>query len=247
MADERFDLIFRGDIVLGQPLAEVKQRLQQLFKADEAKIEQLFTGRPVALKRQLDAATAKKYQQVLYKAGAQVDVVSSKAQKASSETSSPTKGLSLAPVGGLLLKPSERTALTPITVDTSSLSLRPAEGDLLDRSERPTEPSAPLAAPEFDLADVGADLLEGSEHGGLPLASVEPEDWGLAEVGSDLLSDTERSPEPLPVASPDFDVAPVGSDLGEAKKHQAPVTPDTSGLSLEAIDAQGLDRPERDV
>lgn len=232
MADERFDLIFRGDIVLGQPLASVKQRLQQLFKADEAKIEQLFTGRPVALKRQLDAATAKKYQQVLHKAGAQVEMVPSQARKAPAEAPA-ARGLSLAPVGGLLLKPSERAKLTPVSVDTSALSLRPAEGDLLDRTERRSEEHMPVAIPDFELAEAGADLLEGSDRDSLPLASVDPEDWGLAEVGSDLLSDSERAPEPAPVAAPEFDVAPVGSEMGELKRNQAPVAPDISGLSLE--------------
>ncbi|WP_027328578.1 hypothetical protein [Marinimicrobium agarilyticum] len=232
MADERFDLVFRGDIVLGQPLASVKQRLQQLFKADEAKIEQLFTGRPVALKRQLDAATAKKYQQVLHKAGAQVEMVPSQARQAKAEAA-PTRGLSLAPVGGLLLKPSERARLTPVSVDTSGLSLRPPEGDLLDRTERRPEEPMPVAIPDFVLAEVGADLLEGSERDSLPLASVDPEDWGLAEAGSDLLSASERAPEPPPVAVPEFDVAPVGSEMGELKKNQAPVAPDISGLTLE--------------
>src|SRR5690606_40568336 len=55
-----FDIIFRGDIVIGHQLQDVKARLQQLFKTDAARIDALFTGRPVALKRGLDQATANK-------------------------------------------------------------------------------------------------------------------------------------------------------------------------------------------
>lgn len=234
MADERFDLIFRGDIVLGQSLPDVKQRLQQLFKADAAKIEQLFTGRPVALKRQLDAATAKKYQQVLHKAGAQVSVVPCKGRESAAKPGTqPQRGLTVAPVGGLLLKPAERRTLAPVSVDISGLSLRPAGGELLDQNERPRAPETPVAAPEFDVAAAGEDLLAAGERDDLPLASVEPEDWGLAEAGSDLLDQSERAPEPPPMAAPDFEVAPAGSDLGERKKDQAPVAPDISGLKLE--------------
>lgn len=240
MADERFDLIFRGDIVLGQPLGEVKQRLQQLLKTDAGKIEKLFSGRPVALKRGLDKATGEKYQKVLHKAGALVSLVP--AQRASGSTGTagarqpqrqPT-GLSLAPVGGFLLNPTERPPLTPVSVDTSQLSLRPAEGDLLDATERPRAEDAPMRVPDFDLAEAGTELLSEDERQGLPLMGVEPEDWGLAEAGSDLLSAEERGPEPEPPAvAADFDLAPPGSDMGQLKPQQKPVSPDISGLRLE--------------
>lgn len=239
MAEEQFDLIFRGDIVLGQPLATVKARLQQLFKADADKIEQLFTGRPVAVKRKLDRATAQKYQQVLHKAGAQVEIVPARAEGAPSDRAparsaaqSVARGLSLAPVG-LLLKPSERPHLTPVSVDISGLSLRPAQGPLLDASERTARDSADVSVPAFELAQPGENLLSEQERDSLPLMAVEPEDWGLAEVGAELLSAEERAPEVAPVAAPEFDVAPVGSDMGELKRHRAPVAPDISGLRLE--------------
>lgn len=69
-----FDIVFRGDIILGHSLEEVKLRLQKLFKADAAKIDALFCGRPVPLKRNLDEATARKYKAVLQKAGAEVSI-----------------------------------------------------------------------------------------------------------------------------------------------------------------------------
>ena len=68
MQPETFDVIFRGDIVLGHALDDVKVRLQKLFKVDASKIDALFTGRPVILKRNLDSATAEKYRKVLHQA-----------------------------------------------------------------------------------------------------------------------------------------------------------------------------------
>ncbi|HSC66388.1 MAG TPA: hypothetical protein VLC79_01760, partial [Cellvibrio sp.] len=76
MSAPEFDIIFRGDIVFGHQLAEVKLKLQQLFKTDAAKIDALFTGRPVPLKRNLDEATANKYRDALLKVGAMVEVCS---------------------------------------------------------------------------------------------------------------------------------------------------------------------------
>lgn len=249
MADERFDLIFRGDIVLGQPLAAVKQRLQQLFKADAAKVEKLFSGRPVALKRGLDEATARKYQQVLHKAGAQVTLVASSesgskpsaqppkaasgAPSAERPAPEPSAGLSVLPVGGFLLAESERTRLTPVSVDVSALSLRPPEGNLLEQSERLRTEAAPVAVPDFEVAEAGA-MLQASDGGELPLVGVEPEDWGLADIGSDLLNADEREAQPVTsLPDPEFEVAPPGSDMGQLKRHTPPVEPDISGLRLE--------------
>ncbi|RYZ83522.1 MAG: hypothetical protein EOO68_32850, partial [Moraxellaceae bacterium] len=65
MSDQQFDIIFRGDIVFGHQLMDVKARLQQLFKADAAKVDALFSGRPVPLKRGLDIASAQKYKDAL--------------------------------------------------------------------------------------------------------------------------------------------------------------------------------------
>ena len=57
MADELFNVVFRGDIVSGHNLADVKARFAQLFKTDIAKVENFFAGRPVVLKANCDRAT----------------------------------------------------------------------------------------------------------------------------------------------------------------------------------------------
>ena len=44
MSDQQFDVFFRGDIVAGQAVAEVKERLAGLFKLDAAQVEQLFSA-----------------------------------------------------------------------------------------------------------------------------------------------------------------------------------------------------------
>lgn len=234
MQPETFDVIFRGDIVLGHALDDVKSHLQKLFKADASKIDALFTGRPVILKRNLDSATAEKYRKVLHQAGAQVRLAPSGAtQTADKPRPRLVRGLSLAPVGGYLLAPQEHRRLAPISVDTSALSVRAPEGELLDPHERAVLVDLDFSIPDFELAQVGADLVTAEERSELPLVAVEPENWSLAEVGSDLLSAAERPPvEPVVLANTDFDLAPVGSDLGP---HKAPVTapePDTSSLRL---------------
>lgn len=75
MSAPLFDIVFRGDILPGKNLVEVKQRLAQLFKADEAKINQLFSGAAVPLKRNLEKAVADKYVAALNQAGADVQLM----------------------------------------------------------------------------------------------------------------------------------------------------------------------------
>jgi hypothetical protein len=95
MSEPGFDIIFRGDIVFGQSVVEVKQRLQQLFKADAARIDALFCGRPVPLKRNLDRASAEKYRAVLHKAGIEVELRPAQASAESTTFHTMTAAISI--------------------------------------------------------------------------------------------------------------------------------------------------------
>lgn len=239
MTPAEFDVIFRGDIVIGHQLQDVKARLQQLFKTDAARIDALFTGRPVPLKRGLDEATANKYRAALLKAGAQVEVCAagsvktgSTAEAAKRVTARPTQW-SLAPAGSYLLRPMERRQTSAVDVDVSGISLRAEGGNLVDAGEINQVEAAPVTVPDFSLAEAGADLINDDEKNALPLMEIDVEDWGLAEAGADLLSAAER---PVVVAAidnvEDFGLAPVGSDLGQLKRVAEPLSPDISKLRL---------------
>lgn len=247
MSAPEFDIIFRGDIVFGHQLAEVKAKLQLLFKVDAAKVDALFTGRPVPLKRNLDEATANKYRDALIKAGAMVEVCSSDAIPANAapkpapiqrKVGALASVWTLAPLGSDLLPAKERPVpQAPVNVDISGLSLRPAEGNLVDASEVHEEIGAIVIAPDLGLAAVGADLISADEKGVLPLVEIDLEDWEIAEVGSDLLADDERTIIlPAIVEVGDYGLAPPGSDLGQLKPEVKVVVPDISKLRL--ADAQ---------
>ncbi|MEZ0121859.1 MAG: hypothetical protein AB9Q22_01610 [Candidatus Reddybacter sp.] len=156
MSDQRFDVFFRGDIVAGQAVVEVKERLAGLFKLEAAQVEQLFSGRPTAIRRNLDEASAKKYEQALLKIGAVAELRPAKVEEApavqavaeTSDEASPVEqapaaeqantddGLSLAPAGSDVLRPDERASVEAENVDVSGLSLEPAGGELLHDDEK---------------------------------------------------------------------------------------------------------------
>ena len=246
MSAPEFDVVFRGDIVIGHTLADVKLRMQQLFKTDAAKVDALFTGRPVPLKRNLDEATAQKYRDVLHKAGALVEVVPAgkfatpaapvkPAVSATAQPAVPPKAAvwTLAPVGTRLVDAAYRPVIQAPAIDTSHLSIRPQSGNLVDSSEKKSEPVATVAVPQLGLAELGTDLISADEKMELPILEIDVEDWGIAELGSDLVAASERPVvATTPITVGNYGLAPAGSDLGQIKPQVKPVTPDISKLKL---------------
>ncbi len=67
---KQYNVIFGGAVLGGYKAAQVKKNLATLFKADERKIDQLFSGAPAVLKQNIDYDQAMKYQKALQRAGA---------------------------------------------------------------------------------------------------------------------------------------------------------------------------------
>lgn len=69
MSEPRYKIVFDGALQPGVDLTTAKLNLADLFKSDVAGIERLFTGRTVALKRDLSHSDAQTYLQALNKTG----------------------------------------------------------------------------------------------------------------------------------------------------------------------------------
>lgn len=69
MSDSRFKIVFDGTLLPGVESTTAKLNLAELFKSDVEAIEKLFTGRPVALKRDLSRPDAETYLSALKNAG----------------------------------------------------------------------------------------------------------------------------------------------------------------------------------
>ncbi|WP_455222938.1 M48 family metallopeptidase, partial [Kaarinaea lacus] len=83
MSAPTFRLVFQGKIAPGQDLAEVKGRLQKLFKKDAATIDKMFTGKKIPLKQGLTQAQAQQYQEKMRSLGVLCNI--------ESQASSPVK------------------------------------------------------------------------------------------------------------------------------------------------------------
>ena len=262
MANTTFELVFRGDIRPGQNLPEVKERLGKLFKADAKTIENLFSGRPRALKKNLDKTTAEKYRVAILQVGALVDIQPTgtlkpkkkpkpmDAQAASVGKTGITKKstkaaapqalvLSLAPIGSNLLKPNERESVAQISSELSSVNFDVApigESLLTGPSEREQQINnvKPSEVADFAVAPVGEDLSPSSRKP-LPKVDVDTENLSVEPQQGYLMTENESLslPAVVDVEPPDFGLAPVGSALEQIKDDRPLLNPDTSGLSLQ--------------
>ncbi len=139
MSEPRYDVFFRGDIVPGQRLNEVRDRLRQLFQIDDARLNTLFSGRPLAIRRDLGASDAEHYRATLREAGALVELRPLNVPDLPAAAGLPahaTGGWSLAPVGAEVLRPDERIPVMPVSVDISGLEVAPPGVDVLREDER---------------------------------------------------------------------------------------------------------------
>ena len=221
MSEELFDLIFQGEIVKNIDEGLARKNVQQLFKIPAAKIDALFSGKPVVLKRGLNMDVANKYRVAIKKAGAVVNVVAQAApvqkndspraqEKISNITSAEPQtiaasGFTVAPVGADVLKAGEREVVVEKTFDLSAFSVRESDGPLLDADETSNEVSLDIEV-----------------------------DWSIAPAGSELLTEDQKEhSDPVTLDLSALSLAEVGVTLVEAKDDTASA-PDVSHLSLKA-------------
>ena len=173
MGQVKLDVYFRGDTVAGQTVTAVRARLQKLFNADEQQLQRLFSGRPVAVRRDLDTSAAERYRDAMLEAGALVEL---RPAAAATETSAEpgvqedavaqvvepgsddqAGGISLAPTGADLLNQREVVSVEGVSVDTSALDLLPQTGDLLAKSEQRTVELVEIDVSHLTLTELPED------------------------------------------------------------------------------------------
>jgi uncharacterized membrane protein YhaH (DUF805 family) len=72
MSQSKYKIVFKGELIADAVLDEVKDQLAKLFKSDHSKINALFDGAAIALKRDLSSEEADKYLAALQRTGAKV-------------------------------------------------------------------------------------------------------------------------------------------------------------------------------
>jgi hypothetical protein len=231
MEPARFDIYLTGRLADGLDQATAAARLAQLFRSTPEVMANLVTGKPQALKRGVDQATAAKYREALQRAGVEAAVrdavtppapVSAPATGEALTGGDSATGLTLAPIGADVLTTTERRPAVVAEIDTSHLRLESVGGSTSGRAVfGPLDEPAPAATPAdrrepdnpfrldnthagaFTLAPADVELLTDAERSQPPLSVPQAPALTLAEPGADLLTATERPPAPPPV-TPDI-------------------------------------------
>ena len=162
MADERFDLSYKGLIAPGADPDRARERLTAIFKLTEKGAERLFTGKPVIVKRNVDAALAAQMEKVFANAGAVLTVTRVGDDPEPPET---------AAVGPEPFEPPQLQG-----IDTSHLSLAPAPDPIY--LEEPSE----TRFPEIDLSHLS--LVPGDDW---TLEDCEPPATPIPELDTSYL------------------------------------------------------------
>lgn len=72
MSQARFKIVFSGELMPDVALETAKDNLSRLFKSDDARINALFSGSTIEIKRDLSESEADQYLSALQRAGAKV-------------------------------------------------------------------------------------------------------------------------------------------------------------------------------
>lgn len=239
MSDERHTVYFEGSIADGFSIGQVKKNLVKLFKSDADRISQLFSGERVALKKDIDLATAQKYHAILRNAGALVIVdaandaahagagAQSAAQNQRQEQ--PVYGWSLAPPGSPLLQKSEQTEPPVVNIDVSHLSLASVFA-----AHKPAV-VAQAAAPDtshLSVAAAGAPLVKTRQPETAP--ALDLSGLSIAPPGVKLGQGAAAEAIPPQLDLSEYVLLDPGTETGQtrAKKPPPPEPPDTSHIEL---------------
>ncbi len=171
--DGMYQLVFSGEVSKGQHRGVVKRRLRESLDLSKAQVNELFTGKPVVVKHNVDETTAEKYQEIFKKAGAKLQaVLVEEAAEADSTATVPDESqapdLDVADVGATMAKESE-------------------------------EATTAVPDADFEVAEVGSDML--TEPAVVVAAEVNDVDFDVAEVGADIGDRDDRPPPPAPDVS----------------------------------------------
>ena len=83
MSQERYHVVFRGEIQEGQVVDEVKQRLMSMFGLKRQRLEQVFAGQPLMVKEHVSYDEALKYKTAFERAGTVCQIEPVQTQKIS--------------------------------------------------------------------------------------------------------------------------------------------------------------------
>lgn len=207
MAEGPFQIVFRGETTGAYPVATVKEQLAALFRMPGERVEALFSGKPVVVKKNVDEATARRLEQAFARAGAVCEVHD--------------PGAADMPPSTAGAEPARSTRDATGTGETAS-----AAGGHGGEAESPREAAGPS----------GAILAAGDPNRTVVNLAVPDSYGGLAIDDSDAPLAAPRAHEPPAIDTSGLSLADADAGPLSERRPAPPPEIDTSGLSMERLD-----------
>jgi hypothetical protein len=228
MADPKYDIYFRGEILPGADDAQVRVAIAKIFKADDAKLAQLFSGKVNTIKKSVDKAIAAKYQQAFKNAGAKAIItVAKEVVKPDTVKSEVPKKEPAEIVNAAVIK--AHTVAAEIQVVTGSWDILPSGSDLLAPDERRNIADADIDTSAIKMVSPFTEVEVVDKP--IPPAP-DTRHISVAEVGGDMNPDRPAPVAELELDLSEFTVAEVGVALADKKEKHVPPAPDTNHIKL---------------
>ncbi|MCF6280779.1 MAG: hypothetical protein L3J28_01005 [Candidatus Polarisedimenticolaceae bacterium] len=147
MSFDQYDIFFSGQLIEGSDETAARKKLAVLFKLPLERVEPLFSGKPVAVKRGVDMDTAVKYRTAFRDAGALIEIkpaasagtteaapIPEAAPTTEQKPPEPSSGLSLNPANTGTLEDCAPHITPAVIPDISQISMAEV-GATIDKSE----------------------------------------------------------------------------------------------------------------
>jgi len=180
MSDDVYEVAFSGQIAEGADLVQVKSKVGQMFKADAAKLEHLFSGKRVVIKKNIDQQTAMKYQTALNNAGALCEIKNLSSPKPIAVAAESKEESEISVSGTIKATVPDIDTDIPLAPQTEPLHI--SADDISDLSA--------------SIADVGSDMQDEIEE--VAALQVDLAGLDMAPVGSDMSDHKKEDVPPLP-------------------------------------------------
>jgi hypothetical protein len=235
---ELYDIFFSAQLIDDFDEAAVRKNMAQLFKANEAALGKLFSGKPQLIKRGVNKAAAIKYKAAMQKAGA-VARIRKHAQAGEPAPAAAPKPTAQVPKEENL--PSSSDIATASTPAESGAEKPPAKKQSERQAALDKQPAGMTFGEEMSVAPAGSDVLREDEREQHVELDIDTSGIQLASS----FTETETPAVDVPPA-PDtshLSMGEVGEDIPQLESTQKAVAPDTSHLSMGEV---GEDIPNLD-
>ena len=239
MSSESYTIVFKGDTLVGYDPVEVRLEMAKLLRLEPKRVDRLFSGKQIILKKTTDKLEAAKYSRALKKTGADVKV------KVLQHEETITSNSSIAVSTNLIENVKQQSAKQDIqgkSVDRSAVepTVAPNVGNLF-------EPIPQKKAPDLNLTNYSLAENDGSfivEHSPTEAAHVDLSEYSLTESnGANLFDELPNVTADINV--PNYGLEAPGALMQTLQELIELVQPNTSGMTLAITGVDLLEENEK--